>query len=116
VRLTAPLEPIYLDIDRAIHLGLIVNELVTNALKHAFPDGTPGEMGVDVRADEERLEVSVWDRGRGLPPTLDVHSAGTLGLKIVRILTERLGAILTVENAPGAIFTLTVPLSAAPAA
>jgi two-component sensor histidine kinase len=102
-----------LDTDRAIHLGLMVNELLTNAAKHAFPAGAPGEAGIRVRAVEGRLELEVWDTGRGLPPAIDLETASSLGLRIVRILSRRLRAVVTLESGRGGTrVTIVLPLSA----
>jgi two-component sensor histidine kinase len=100
-----------LDADRAIHLGLMVNELLTNAAKHAFPDGARGEAGVRVRARDGRLELEVWDNGRGLPAGVDVDAAHTLGLRIVRILSRRLHAEVAIESNGGTRVTVAFPLS-----
>jgi PAS domain S-box-containing protein len=100
-----------LDLDRAIHVGLIVNELVTNALKHAFPDGVTGGVTVGLRTVGEELEILVRDNGRGLPPDLDLQHARTLGLRIVRTLARRLQAVVHVENDAGTAFTIRLPPS-----
>jgi len=103
---------IYLDIDRAIPCGLILNELFTNAAKHAFPPGTTGEVGAEVVALGDQIQLRVWDNGRGLPAGLDLQRAGSLGLRLVRILAQRLKAEIHVENYEGAAFTLTFPSAA----
>jgi two-component sensor histidine kinase len=101
-----------LDADRAIHVGLLVNELLTNAAKHAFSDGPPGKAGVRVAASDGLLAVTVWDTGRGLPADVDLESAGTLGLRIVRILSRRLRATVAIDRAKGTRITVSVPLVA----
>jgi two-component sensor histidine kinase len=101
-----------LDADRAIHLGLMVNELLTNAAKHAFPEGVRGEAGVRVRARDGRLELQVWDTGQGLPPGVDLEAAQTLGLRIVRILSRRLHAEVAIESGGGTRVSVAFPLIA----
>jgi two-component sensor histidine kinase/HAMP domain-containing protein len=101
-----------LDVDRAIHVGLIVNELVTNAMKHAFPEGARGEVCVGVRRFADDLELRVGDNGTGLPQDLDLEHTRSLGLRIVRILGKRLHATLSVENHGGATFAIRFPLYA----
>jgi two-component sensor histidine kinase len=110
--LIAPTTGLALDLDRAVHVGLIVNELVTNALKHAFPRGARGEVVVHLRATADQIELAVRDTGVGLPPGLGLEQAKTLGLRIVHILARRLNATVRVENHGGAAFTLTFPLHA----
>lgn len=98
--------PLALDLTRAIPLGLIVNELLTNAFKHAFPDGGGGQVGVDLSGapgDEARL--TVWDSGRGLPPS--PGPATTLGMQVVELLTEQIHARLSIRaQGEGACFEL----------
>jgi PAS domain S-box-containing protein len=105
-------DEVRLDVDRAIHLALIVNELVTNAVKHAFADGAPGEVAVRLHRIGETVEIQVRDTGKGLPPDLDLEQAKSLGLRIVRILARRLGATVRIENDRGAAFTLAFALHA----
>jgi two-component sensor histidine kinase len=114
VTITAPEDGIDLDLDRAIHVGLMVNELVTNALKHAYPRGTRGDVTVTVQRVDDAIELCVRDTGLGLPAGLDLSGAKTLGLRIVQILAHRLGAKVTVGNQQGARFTFTFPRHAEP--
>jgi two-component sensor histidine kinase len=109
VRLEASGGPLHLDLDRAIHAGLILNELVTNAAKHAFSDGRAGAITVRLQAAGDWLEFSVRDNGVGLPAALDVPHAKSLGLRIVHILARRLQASITAESAQGAVFTIRFP-------
>ena len=103
-----------LDVDRAIPCGLILNELVTNAVKHAFPGTATGEVGVDVQPVGDRIQFRVWDNGRGRPNGLDIEHSKSLGLRLVRILAQRLRADIKVESYEGTAFTLTFPLHADP--
>jgi PAS domain S-box-containing protein len=104
---------LFVDLDRAIHVGLILNELATNALKHAFP-GEPGEVVVRMDRMGRDVALQVRDSGRGLPADFDINATRSLGLRIVQILGRRLGARLEVTSAGGAAFTLTFPLEAEP--
>jgi two-component sensor histidine kinase len=82
---------IFLEIDAVISLGLIVNELVSNSLKHAFPDGREGEIRIRFLRNKKRkflLEVS--DNGAGIPEGLDIHKTKTLGMRLVRALTKQI--------------------------
>ncbi|MDZ5455925.1 AAA family ATPase [Azohydromonas lata] len=100
-------DDVLLDLDRAVCCGLIVNELVSNALKHAFPGGRGGTIDVALRAGEDgRCEISVADDGTGLPADIDVEQAQTLGLQLVGDLTQQLHGRLHVDNAPGARFRI----------
>lgn len=88
-------------IETAVPLGLIVNELVTNAYKHAFPGGRRGSICLCLQAlDDGQLELSVTDDGIGVPGDFDLALANSLGLRLVRSLAEQLGSRL-VHSAPG---------------
>jgi PAS domain S-box-containing protein len=109
-----PLQGMHLDLERTIHCGLLVNELLTNALKHAFPPGAPGEIGVRLRTMNTTVIIEVWDRGKGLPPDLDPARTTSLGLRLVHILSRRLGATVAVEHDNGTCFRIRFPLEAHP--
>jgi two-component sensor histidine kinase len=95
-----------MDIDRAVSCGLIINELVSNALKHAFPDGRPGhiEVGLSLQ-DDRRCVLTVRDDGIGL------HAGSgkpdTLGLQLVQDLTRQLRGTIAVTHEGGSSFTIT---------
>ncbi len=89
IRLNMNIENIQLDIDVAIPCGLIINELVTNSLKYAFPGGRFGEIKIVFRkTDEDMLELVISDNGIGIPTDLDFRKTGSLGLHLVTILAE----------------------------
>lgn len=92
-------DPVDLPSWRATALGLIVNELVTNAVKHAYPAGEAGPIAVGffAAADEHRLTVA--DEGQGLPADVDPASARGIGMRIIRILVQQLGGTITFANA-----------------
>jgi two-component sensor histidine kinase/PAS domain-containing protein len=96
-----------LDVDRAMPCGLIVNELVSNALKHAFPDGRSGQLVVHVTREGSLCRLSVKDDGVGLPADLQPDDPTKLGLQLVRMLVEQLHGILEVRSADGAEFRIT---------
>jgi len=98
---------IYLDINRAIPCGMIINELVSNALRHAFPENRQGEIIVSLKQDEiGRFYLLVKDNGVGLPEAVEVEKAATLGLQIVRILVHQLGGSLRVIRSHGTTFSI----------
>lgn len=105
VRLTLNLAPTSVGIDQAIPCGLTVNELMTNALKHAFPAGRSGELRVNLQADDDgRVHLGVSDDGVGLPPDFVEKQRHSLGLQLVSDLVKQLNA--TLEIGPGAAFTV----------
>jgi anti-sigma regulatory factor (Ser/Thr protein kinase) len=109
-----PVQGLYLDLERTINCGLLVNELLTNALKHAFPSGGPGEVGVRLQRTDTTVTLEAWDRGKGLPPDLGPARGTSLGLRLVHILSRRLQATLTVEHDNGTRFAIRFPLDAVP--
>ena len=110
VRMEMQAEPVELDIDVAVPLSLIVNELVTNAFKHGFAEGRGGTLRVTFRTLEEgALFLSIGDDGPGLPPGYDAERSPSLGLKIVRILVAQLGGRLDTVSPPGVTFSITFP-------
>jgi two-component sensor histidine kinase len=107
VGLSTEIDDIELDLDRAVATGLIVNELISNALKHAFPAGRPGQVRVDLRlVDGNQCRLEVSDDGVGLSSDFDVERAESLGLQLVHDLTRQLHGTMTVERAGGTRFAI----------
>lgn len=99
--------------DRAVQVGLVVNELVTNALKYAYPAGEPGKVRVRVEAGERGAHhVTVEDDGVGLPPGFDPAARTSLGMRIVTGLARQLRAGLSWSGDGGARFRLELPPAA----
>lgn len=104
-----PAEPIALDLERAIPCGLIVNELVTNAFKHGFPEDRSGEVRVELQQEDALIKLSVTDNGVGLPSDFDMDAVQSLGLQLVPLLTDQLQGELTVSAGPPTCFELKFP-------
>ena len=105
VRLTPDLQPVMLTIEKAVPCGLMLNELVTNALKHAFRDRAGGELVVALHADEAgTVRLSVSDNGAGLPA--DWRQATSLGLQLVQMLSKQVRGTLEVSTDGGTTFAL----------
>lgn len=99
VRLTLEADPVTLPVDEAVPCGLILYELVSNSLKHAFPDGNGGAIRVSFRRDPAgRATLSVDDDGIGLPPDMDVRHSPSLGLQLVCTLAGQLSASLSLDR------------------
>jgi PAS domain S-box-containing protein len=106
VRLDLSVESITLGLDQAIPCGLILNELLSNALKHAFSDGREGAVHVSLHQTETgRASLTVADNGVGLPSDFEIRSSRTLGLQVVSTLIRQLGAELSVNHDGGSGFT-----------
>jgi two-component sensor histidine kinase len=101
---------IFLSIGQAIPCGLILNELVTNALKYAYPKGGTGEVIVELtESPEGHIRLAVSDQGLGLPPDFDFKNAKSLGLRIVDVLAKQLGGRITIEQGATTSFVLEFP-------
>ena len=108
LRLTVAVEPLELDVDLAMPLGLILNELVTNAFKHALPTaGTPA-LRIALRGPATALELEVEDNGPGIGPGQRDAPALSFGNRLVAALVQQIKGQLMVENRPGAHFHLRV--------
>lgn len=108
IQLRLDVEPVLLDINQAIPCGLILNELVTNSLKYAFPQSHSGEIVVALHCTSDgRVILRVADDGIGLTPGFEWRRSESLGLRIVNILTHQLNGTLDYSGGTGAEFTLT---------
>jgi two-component sensor histidine kinase len=105
-------EEVELDAERAIPLGLIVSELLTNALRHAYPNGGEGEVDLSLRLSDAELEIEVVDRGIG--QGADAAGQPNLGTTIVRALARQIGAVLSTSAAPAQGTTVRVRLPRQP--
>jgi two-component sensor histidine kinase len=97
--------------ERAQSVGLIVNEVVTNAVKHAHPTGLPVEIRITCRhAPDQHIEIDIQDDGVGLPEGFDWQSKGGIGFRTIRALAEKLHATASIESdSLGTSFRLLVP-------
>jgi two-component sensor histidine kinase len=101
----------FLGIDTAIPCGLIVNELISNAYKHGFPEGGPGTLTVTLkRGDDDFLHLTVADTGRGIRQGLNLRQTDSLGMQLVFTLVRQLHGTIDVKSAPGAGTTFELSL------
>jgi two-component sensor histidine kinase len=97
--LKSDFDGIYFEIDTAILCGLIINELVSNSLKHAFPDGRKGEVFIGIKKNgDTNYILSIKDNGVGFPQNLDFRKTDSLGLQLVTTLTAQLGGIIDLNR------------------
>lgn len=111
VALTVDAHGVWLGADTGIYCGLIVNELISNSLKYAFPMKPSGEIGVSLRQPgADALELTVWDDGVGLPPELDPRKTASLGLQLIMTLAEeQLRGSVEVGRAGGTSYKIVFP-------
>jgi PAS domain S-box-containing protein len=111
IALSLEAEQIQLPINAAIPCGLVVNELISNAMKHAFPDGRRG--GIAVKLFEEpngKAVLSVSDNGIGIPDDIDLSNTSTLGLQLVTLLSDQLGGEISMRRSDPTEFVLRFPM------
>ena len=109
IRLRLELEPVWANSEIATPCGLIVNELITNSCKYAFP-GHRGEIYLGVKKDEQHNMIFlIGDDGVGLPPEMDFRQASTLGLQLVDDMVSQLKGSWTLEPCRGTLFRIVVP-------
>jgi PAS domain S-box-containing protein len=102
VHLQTELQHIMLDLDRAIPCGLILNELISNALKHAFPNGKEGTITIGLKEEKGMIMISVKDDGAGFPSDFNQGKDGGLGMELVEMLTDQLDGRVDRTRSEGA--------------
>lgn len=109
VRIETKLAAVPLAIDVAVPCGLILNELVSNALKHAFPERRRGSITVELRRSEGFDELVVEDDGVGMPAGVDFLAGTTLGLRLVQTLADQIEGRLSAHSNGGTVVRLEIP-------
>ncbi|MFA4878251.1 MAG: PAS domain S-box protein [Methanoregula sp.] len=94
-------ENIFIPIDKAIPLSLIINEMISNSLKYAFPDNRPGKIEIDIRKSDDRLSLALSDNGIGLPRNVTLEQTDTLGLQLVNSLVRQLQGNISLNRESG---------------
>jgi two-component sensor histidine kinase len=106
IKLDLETEPIFLDLDNAIPCGLIVNELITNAFKYAFPAGIQGEIKIVLKQNQGKVILSVSDNGIGLDKHVDYKTTESLGFQLINSLVSQIDGELTYEYNEGTKFNI----------
>ena len=109
IRVVTDLAPLSLAIDVAVPCGLILNELVSNALEHAFPDGRRGTISIELQRQPEFEELVVRDDGVGMAGNVDLATSTTLGLSLIRTLADQIGGTLAARADAGTEVRLRFP-------
>jgi two-component sensor histidine kinase len=100
---------VFLGVDTAVHCGLIVNELLSNCLKHAFPAGRKGSVSITLRpSGDNRLRLTVRDDGVGFPKDVDFRNTKTLGLQLVQTLVQQLDGTADMHSNGGTTFDIDI--------
>jgi len=111
IETTIDTQELQLGVDKADPLGLIANELVSNCLKHAFPDGRQGIIRISVALESNEFQFMVSDNGVGIREDFDPSTAQTLGLVLVNTLVKQLNGVMSVKRTAGTKFLIRFPVS-----
>jgi PAS domain S-box-containing protein len=106
IKFTLDIRDVDVDINAAIPLGLILNELISNSLKYAFPEGRKGEITIGVKKDDHRIIILFRDNGIGIPADLDWRDTRSLGLRLVNNLVDQLKGTIDLDRSSGTQFTM----------
>jgi len=107
IQIKINVQPLSINLDTLIPIGLIINELVTNSLKHAFPDGKKGSIEILFKKeDDARLLLCVIDDGIGIHDDIDIANITSLGLRLVQTLTTQINGELSIHNKNGSRFCI----------
>jgi two-component sensor histidine kinase len=108
IRFYTIISEVTLDINTAIPIGLMLNELVSNSLKYAFPDGRTGEISITIHREDHLLTIVYKDTGVGIPEDFDWRNAKSLGLRLVISLVEQLQGTIELDRSAGTMFNIVV--------
>lgn len=111
IELRMQLSETRIEVKRAIPVGLIVNEILTNALKYAFPGGRSGTIHVGLGRSGDELFLEVGDDGAGLPAEFDPEKSKGLGSQLILLLVEQLDGSLVLERGAGTVYRITIPVA-----
>lgn len=108
IKLNINVEDVFMDLNTSIPCGLIINELVTNSLKHAF-HGKPGEICIDLHSiDDNQYMLTVADNGTGFPESFDFKNTETLGLQLVNSLVKQFDGTIELDSSNGTKFKIII--------
>jgi len=104
VKITTNIEDVHFGVDTAMPCALILNELVSNSLKHAFPDGRKGEVTIGLQYADRSYTMTVADDGVGFPADVDFRATGSLGMQLVTALVGQLDGTIDMNRQNGTSF------------
>jgi PAS domain S-box-containing protein len=109
IRLNVDIEPLMLSIEQAVPCGLLIQELVSNAIKHAFPNEESGTIFIRLHKQEKQLRLVVRNTGVPFPPEIDIERAETMGLDLINTFVQQLQGTLELEKDNGTRFIVVFP-------
>ncbi|MDP2844330.1 MAG: sensor histidine kinase, partial [Acetobacterium sp.] len=99
---------IFVDVNTAIPLGLVINELVSNSLQHAFPGGRTGQITISIHDDQKGLTLTYQDNGIGFSEGFDLQTTDSVGFRLIRMLIDQLDGTIVQEPCKGTYFSIRV--------
>ena len=109
IEMSYDIDDVKLNIDQAIPCGLLINELVVNAFKHAFNGREQGQIHIRLKEKTGNIELYISDDGRGIPDDFDINQSTSLGMMLIETFRQELGASIEMSNNNGTSFTFTFP-------
>jgi two-component system, sensor histidine kinase PdtaS len=107
IRFRMNIDQVKLDVAQAVPIGLIINEAVTNSIKHAFPGKTGGTIDIVLKSlDDDRMLLEIADDGVGLKADYDIHRTKTMGMELIDTLNRQIDGTMTVENRDGLFISI----------
>ncbi len=100
--------PIAIPIENAVSVGLIINEIFTNALKHAFPENRHGEISIECLKENNNTLIIISDNGIGMPSNINLDNPQTLGLQLINLLSDQINADVSYNNNNGVTCTISI--------
>jgi two-component system, sensor histidine kinase PdtaS len=110
VALKTDLQPVDVDLDRLIPIGLIVNELISNAMKHAFTETQEAQISVKLSKNaQNQIELEIADNGVGMSADIDMEKSESIGMKLIRIFSQKLNSLVEISGDNGTCIKLSIP-------
>jgi two-component sensor histidine kinase len=106
VKLEIDVAPIPIDLSASIPCGLIINEIVSNSFKYAFPDGRRGRISIEIHAENDRCRMRIGDDGVGIPDSINLSKGGKLGMQLIRNLARQINGEIELLPGDGTWYTL----------
>lgn len=106
ITIETKIEDFQMDAKTVFNLGIIINELITNAMKYAFPGSTEGELFLSIETADNHVVIIVQDNGKGLPESVNIDTTKSFGLSLTKILTEQLNGTIKINRENGTKFIL----------
>jgi PAS domain S-box-containing protein len=107
ISLKITIQDIFLDFKTSLLISMIISELVSNSLKHAFPKGKKGEIKINIKSDNNRYKLSICDNGIGFPKNLDFKNTKTLGLQLINMFVKQLKGNIQLDRSNGTKYIIT---------